>query len=86
MYRLPQLKKKKKGMNCQQNTQSTDWAEKSDRKAPDAEDLRELPRVPLRGEGSCGGGGAPRDSAGSGATEEAFHASQNGCNPKVYKQ
>ena len=25
----------------------------------------ELPRVPLRGEGSCGGGGAPRDSAGS---------------------
>ena len=32
MYRLPQLKKKKKGMNCQQNTQSTDWAEKSDRK------------------------------------------------------
>ena len=29
-------------------------------------DLRELPRVPLRGEGSCGGGGAPRDSAGSG--------------------
>ena len=32
MYRLTQLKKKKKGMNCQQNTQSTDWAEKSDRK------------------------------------------------------
>ena len=29
-----------------------------------AGDLRELPRVPLRGEGSCGGGGAPRDSAG----------------------
>ena len=27
-------------------------------------------RVPLRGEGSCGGGGAPRDSAGSGATED----------------
>ena len=26
--------------------------------------------MPLRGEGSCGGGGAPRDSAGSGATEE----------------
>ena len=25
-----------------------------------AGDLRELPRVPLRGEGSCGGGGAPR--------------------------
>ena len=33
-----------------------------------AGDLRELARVPLRGEGSCGGGGAPRDSAGSGAT------------------
>ena len=27
--------------------------------------------MPLRGEGFCGGGGAPRDSAGSGATEEA---------------
>ena len=39
--------------------------------AGSAGDLRELPRVPLRGEGSCGGGGAPRDSAGSGATEEA---------------
>ena len=25
---------------------------------PSAGDLRELPRVPLRGEGSCGGGGA----------------------------
>ena len=33
----------------------------------DKSGLRELPRVPLRGEGSCGGGGAPRDSAGSGA-------------------
>ena len=33
---------------------------------PSAGDLRELPRVPLRGEGSCGGFGAPRDSAGSG--------------------
>ena len=31
-----------------------------------------LSRVPLRGEGSCGGGGAPRDSAGSGATEEGL--------------
>ena len=30
------------------------------------------PRVPLRGEGSCGGGGAPRDSAGSGAMEEGL--------------
>ena len=28
--------------------------------SPSAGDLRELPRVPLRGEGSCGGGGAPR--------------------------
>ena len=35
-------------------------------------DLRELHRVPLRGEGSCGGGGAPRDSAGSGTTEEGL--------------
>ena len=26
----------------------------------------------MRGEGSCGGGGAPRDSAGSGATEEGL--------------
>ena len=34
--------------------------------------LRRGPRVPLRGEGSCGGGGAPRDSAGSGATEEGL--------------
>ena len=39
--------------------------------APSAGDLRERPRVPLRGEGSCGGGGAPRDSAGSGATDQA---------------
>ena len=31
--------------------------------APSAGDLRELPRVPLRGEGSCGGGGAPRGGA-----------------------
>ena len=35
-------------------------------KLASAGDLRELPGVPLRGEGSCGGGGAPRDSAGSG--------------------
>ena len=34
--------------------------------SPSAGDLREIPGVPLRGEGSCGGGGAPRDSAGSG--------------------
>ena len=37
-----------------------------------AGDLRELPRVPLRGEGSCGVGGASRDSARSGATEEGL--------------
>ena len=40
--------------------------------SPSAGDLRELSRVPLRGEGSCGGGGAPRDSAWSGATEEGL--------------
>ena len=40
--------------------------------SPSAGDLRELARVPLRGEASCGGGGAPRDSAGSGATEEGL--------------
>ena len=28
--------------------------------SPSAGDLRELPRVPLRGEGSCGGGGVER--------------------------
>ena len=28
--------------------------------SPSAGDLRELPRVPLRGEGSCGGGGPAR--------------------------
>ena len=30
--------------------------------SPSAGDLRELPRVPLRGEGSCGGGGANHSS------------------------
>ena len=40
--------------------------------SPSFGDLSELPRVPLRGEGSCGGGGAPRDSAGSGTTEEVL--------------
>ena len=40
--------------------------------SPSAGDLRELPRVPLRGEGSCGVVGASRDSAGSGATEEGL--------------
>ena len=45
--------------------------------SPSAGDLRELARVPLRGEGSCGGGGAPRDSAGSGATEEGLTSRPN---------
>ena len=40
--------------------------------SPSAGDLRELPTVPLRGEGSCGGGGAPPHSAGSGSTEEGL--------------
>ena len=40
--------------------------------SPSAGDLRELPRVPLRGEGSCGVGGASRDSYRSGATEEGL--------------
>ena len=44
--------------------------------SPSAGDLRELPGVPLRGEGSCGGGGAPRDSAGSGAREEGLTSRQ----------
>ena len=35
-------------------------------------DLRELPRVPLRGEGCCGVGGASRDTAGLGAVEEGL--------------
>ena len=41
--------------------------------SPSAGDLRELPRVPLRGEGSFGGGGAPRDSAGSGVLIFSAH-------------
>ena len=40
--------------------------------SPSAGDLRELPRVPLRGEGSCVVGGASWDSAVSGATEEGL--------------
>ena len=40
--------------------------------SPSAGDLRELPRVPLRGEGSCGVGGASRDTAGSGKREEGL--------------
>ena len=35
-------------------------------------DLRELPRVPLRGEGCCGIGGPSRDSSGFGAIEEGL--------------
>ena len=50
--------------------------------SPSAGDLRELPRVPLRGEGSCGGGGAPRDSSGSGATEEGL-TSRGGSNLRL---
>ena len=46
--------------------------------SPSAGDLRELPRVPLRGEGSCRGGGAPRDSAGSGATKEGLTRGEAG--------
>ena len=37
-----------------------------------AGDLRELPMVPLIGEGCCGVGGAPRDSAGLGEMEEGL--------------
>ena len=39
-----------------------------------AGDYRELPRVPLRGEGCCGVGRASRDSAGFGAMEEGLFA------------
>ena len=46
--------------------------------SPSAGDLRELPRVPLRGEASCGVGGASRDSAGSGATEEGLTRGEAG--------
>ena len=37
-----------------------------------ASDFRELPRVPLRGQGYCELGGASRDSTGFGATEEGL--------------
>ena len=37
-----------------------------------AGDQRELPRVPLRGEGCCGVSGASRDCAGVGAMEEGL--------------
>ena len=40
-----------------------------------AGDLRELPRVPLRGEGRCGVGGASRDSTGFVAMEEGLISS-----------
>ena len=40
--------------------------------SPSAGDLRELPRVPLRGEGCCGVGGPSRDSSGFGAIEEGL--------------
>ena len=45
---------------------------KKERKTIEWERLEISSRIlPLRGEGSCGGGGAPRDSAGSGATSSA---------------
>ena len=40
-----------------------------------ARDLRKLPRVPLRGEGRCGFGGASRDSTGFVAMEEGLISS-----------
>ena len=40
-----------------------------------AGDLRKLPRVPLRGEGRCGFGGASRDSTGFVAMEEGLISS-----------
>ena len=43
--------------------------------SPSAGDLRELPRVPLRGEGRCGFGGASRDSTGFVAMEEGLISS-----------
>ena len=43
-----------------------------------AGDLRELPRVPLRGEGCCVFGRASRDSAGFGAMEEASSRGEAG--------
>ena len=50
--------------------------------SPSVGDLRELPRLPLRGEGSCGVGGASRDSAGFGAMEEGL-ISGGGRNPRL---
>ena len=43
--------------------------------SPSAGDLRELSRVPLRGEGRCGFGGASRDSTGFVAMEEGLISS-----------
>ena len=50
--------------------------------SPSAGDQRELPRVPLRGEASCGVGGASRDSTGSCATEEGL-TSRGGWNLRL---
>ena len=50
--------------------------------SPSAGDLRELPRVPLRGEASCGVCGASRDSSGSCATEEGL-TSRGGWNLRL---
>ena len=46
--------------------------------------MQEMQRlwVPLRGEGSCRGGGAHRDSAGCGATEEGL-TSRGGSNLRL---
>ena len=43
--------------------------------SPSAGDLRELPRVPLRGQRYCEVGGASRDSTGFGAMEEGLISS-----------
>ena len=40
-----------------------------------AGDLRKLPRVPMRGQGYCGVGGASQDSTGLGAMEEGLISS-----------
>ena len=42
--------------------QALEGREEGQNRGPGAGDLRELPRVPLRGEGSCGGGGVLRGS------------------------
>ena len=41
--------------------------------------------MPLRGEGSCGGGGAPRDTTGSGALELLRYRGNISCKEKKHK-